>query len=130
MSYQPGYQSPITGYVPTADERTWGMLAHLSAFAGCLFPVLGHIGGPLLVLLFRGDNSPYVSYHAREALNFNISVVGWYIVSGLLCLILIGIPMLVVVFICSIVLPILAALKARDGYGYRYPMTLRLIPER
>jgi uncharacterized Tic20 family protein len=106
------------------------MLAHLSSFAGCLVPLLGHIGGPLIVLLVRGDSSPFVSYHAREALNFNISLAIWGLVAAALCVVLIGFVLLPLLFFAWLILTIVAALKARDGLGYRYPFTLRLIPER
>jgi uncharacterized Tic20 family protein len=136
MSYQPDQSSAPQGQVPpvpavpSSDERSIAMLAHLSSFAGCLLPLLGHIGGPLIVLLVRGDSSPFVSYHAREALNFNISLWLWGLVAGLLCFVLIGFPLLLLLFIAWVVLTIVAALKARDGLGYRYPFTLRLVPER
>jgi uncharacterized Tic20 family protein len=138
MSYQPSQSPPqsgqptppLSGGIPTADERTWAMIAHLSAFAGFCVPLLGHIGGPLLVLLLRGDSSPFVSYHARESLNFNITVAIGFFVSAVLCIVLIGIPMLLAVAIGWFVLTIVAAVRARDGFEYRYPMTLRLIPER
>ena len=32
---------------PSQDERTWGMLAHLSAFVGLVFPLFGAILAPL-----------------------------------------------------------------------------------
>jgi uncharacterized Tic20 family protein len=136
MSYQPDQSTappgnvPPVPAVPSSDERSMAMLAHLSSFAGCLLPLLGHIGGPLIVLLIRGDSSPFVSYHAREALNFNISLFIWSLVAGVLCVVLIGFALLAFLFIAWVVLTIIAALKARDGLGYRYPFTLRLIPER
>jgi uncharacterized protein len=135
MNYQPGWDPsrqppPPPAYVPTADERSMAMLAHLAAFAGFFVPLLGHIGGPLIVLLVRGDSSPFVSYHAREALNFNITVTLLAFVFGALCFVLIGFPLLGLLMIGWFVFTILAALRARDGYGYRYPFTLRFIPDR
>ena len=68
-----GTNSPATsGSAPTENERTWGMLAHLSALAGLVVPLLGIVLGPLLVWLLRGDESEFVAGHAKEALNFNI----------------------------------------------------------
>jgi uncharacterized Tic20 family protein len=106
------------------------MLAHLAAFAGFFVPLLGHIGGPLIVLLVRGDSSPFVSYHAREALNFNITVAIAAAVFAVLCFVLIGFPLLVILAVAWFVMTIVAALAARDGVGYRYPFTLRLVPDR
>jgi len=127
MSYQPGQQTYPAPVAPTSDERTMAMLAHLSAFAG--FVPLGHIGGPLIILLVRGGSSPFVSYHAREALNFNITITILVAVSCLLWVVLIGVVLLPIVGIFWFIMTLVAAFKARDGLGYRYPFTLRLIPD-
>ena len=112
---------------PTQDERTWGMIAHLSAFAVFVFPFGGNIIAPLIVWLTRRDTSAFVEAEAREALNFNISVsLGW-IVCGLLTYALIGIPLGVILFLCWLVMTIIAAVKATEGVIYRYPVTLRLV---
>ncbi len=112
---------------PTQDERTWGMIAHLSAFAVFVFPVGGNIIAPLIIWLTRRDTSPFVDAEAKEALNFNISVsLGW-IVCGLLTFVLIGIPLGIVLFLGWLVMTIVAAIKASEGLGYRYPLSLRLV---
>jgi uncharacterized Tic20 family protein len=112
---------------PTQDERTWGMVAHLSAFAMFVFPFGGNIIAPLIVWLTRRDTSAFVEAEAREALNFNISVsLGW-LVCGLLTFAGIGIPLGVVLFLCWLVMTIIAAVKATEGVGYRYPFSLRLV---
>lgn len=125
----PGPENYPAPAAPTSDERSMAMLAHLSAFAGIVVPLLGHIGGPLIVLLVRGGSSSYVSYHAREALNFNITVAILGLISAALCLLLIGFVLLGALAIFWFITTLVAAFKARDGLGYRYPFTLRLIPE-
>jgi uncharacterized Tic20 family protein len=130
MSYPPYEPIPPMSAGPTSDERSMAMLAHLSAYAGCLIPALGHIGGPLIVLLVRGDRSPYVSYHAREALNFNITMTILAVVTGALIAVLIGLLLLPLVVLVWLILPAVAAFKARDAVPFRYPFTIRLVPER
>jgi uncharacterized Tic20 family protein len=112
---------------PTQDERTWGMIAHLSAFAVFVFPFGGNIIAPLIVWLARRDTSAFVEAEAREALNFNISVFLAWIVCGLLTFLLVGIPLGVILFLCWLVMTIIAAIKAAEGLGYRYPVSLRLV---
>lgn len=112
---------------PTQDERTWGMIAHLSAFAVFVFPLGGNIIAPLIVWLARRDTSAFVDAEAKEALNFNISVsLGW-IVCGLLTFVLVGIPLAVILLLGWLVMTIIAAIKASEGTGYRYPIALRLV---
>ena len=41
--------------------------------------------------------------------------------------ILVGIPLLLVIGLASLVLAIVAAIKASDGGCYHYPLTLRLV---
>jgi len=112
---------------PTQDERTWGMIAHLSAFAVFIFPAGGNIIAPLIVWLARRDTSAFVEAEAREALNFNITVTLAWIVCGILTFALIGIPLGVVVFLGWLVMTIVAAVKTTEGLGYRYPFSLRLV---
>jgi uncharacterized Tic20 family protein len=112
---------------PTQDERTWGMIAHLSAFAFFVFPVAGNILAPLIIWLTRRDTSAFVEAEAKEALNFNISVALGWIVCGLLTFALIGIPLGIILSLGWMVLTIVAAVKASEGVGYRYPISLRLV---
>jgi len=72
--------------------------------------------------------SEYVAANAREALNFHISVLIYSLCCIPLVFILIGIPLLIVLGLGSMVLAIIATVKASDGLCYRYPLTLRLVP--
>jgi len=73
------------------------------------------------------NESAYVGENAREALNFHISLLIYSLCCVPLVFIVIGIPILVVMGIASLVLAVVAAVKASDGLCYRYPLTLRLV---
>ena len=123
-----GPNSPATsGSTPTENERTWGMLAHLSALAGLVLPLLGIVLGPLAVWLTRRDESQFVGDHAKEALNFNISVLLGAIACMLLTLVFVGFLLGTALFIFWIVMTLVAAIKASEGHIYRYPFSLRLV---
>lgn len=117
--------NPVAG-VPTQDERTWGMLAHLTAFSGFLIP-LGSVIAPLIVWLVKRDQSEFVGDQGKEALNFNISVLLAGVVCGVLVWIFIGILLGVALFFYWLAMTIVAGIKASEGIRYRYPFTLRLI---
>jgi uncharacterized protein len=119
--------APVSGASPTQDERTWGMIAHLSAFAVFVFPLGGNILAPLIIWLTRRNTSAYVEMEAREALNFNISVALGWIVCGSLVFALVGIPLGAALFLYWLVMAVIAAVKASEGVGYRYPFSLRLV---
>ena len=107
---------------PTSEERSLAMLCHIIALVAttCLLNWL------VPIVIMSISDSPYVKQQAKEALNFQISVILWALVSWLLCLIFIGIPMLIALAIAAIVLPIVAAVKVSDGISYRYPLTWHL----
>jgi len=115
------------GAAPTENERTWGMLAHLSALAGLVLPLAGVVIGPLVVWLARRDESEFVAGHAKEALNFNISVLLGALACMLLMLVFIGFLLGTALFIAWLVMTLIAAIKASEGHTYRYPFSLRLV---
>ena len=119
--------TPAPGAPPTETERTWGMLAHLSALAGLVLPLFGTVLGPLLVWLARRDDSEFVAAHAKEALNFNISVLLGALACMLLMLVFIGFLLGTALFIAWLVMTLIAAIKASEGHPYRYPFSLRLV---
>jgi uncharacterized protein len=119
--------SPVTGAAPTENERTWGMLAHLSALVGLVIPLIGNVLGPLGVSIARADQSAFVAAHAKEALNFNISVTLAAVVCALLMLVFIGFLLGSALFIAWLVMTLIAAIKASEGVAYRYPFSLRLV---
>lgn len=104
-------------YVPTSDERTMAILSHILTI---IAPVLA----PLIIYLVKKDESAYVSHHAKESLNFQISM--FIIIIGL-CITVIGILLVWIVGIVSLVLVIIATIKASEGKLYKYPFNLRLI---
>ncbi len=109
---------------PSAHDRLWSVLCHLSYFFG--IAVLSFVF-PLVVYLVMRDDSPYVTYHAREALNFHLSLVLYAICCIPLCFILVGIPLLIALGVTGLVCAIVAAVKASDGIYYRYPITIRFV---
>jgi uncharacterized protein len=112
--------------LPTQEERTWGMVAHLAALAFFILP-FGNILGPLVVLLAKRDHSAFIGAHAKEALNFNITFLLGALVCCLLLQFSIGILLGAMLFIFWLIMTIVAALKANEGVSYRYPFTVRFV---
>ena len=109
------------------DVRTWKVLCHATALAGFFVPWAGHILGPLIVWLAKRSDSPEIDEHGKESLNFQISMLIYNVIAGLLCLVLIGFIILAILHILNLVLVIVASIQASEGKFYRYPMTIRLI---
>ena len=102
-------------------------MCHLSALAGFVIPGAGHILGPLIVWLVKRGDSAEIDAHGKEALNFQISMLIYNVVAGILCLIVIGFVLLAVLHVLNVVFVIIASLRASEGQMYRYPLTLRLL---
>lgn len=119
--------APLAAKAPSENERTWGMLAHLAALAGLVLPLIGNVLGPLVVWLAKRDSSAFVGAHAKEALNFNITVVIAAVVCGFLALIFIGFLLGTALFIAWLVMTLIAGIKASEGAPYHYPVSLRLV---
>ena len=131
-------------------DRQWAAAAHVAALALALMTswTAGFAGmlAAGAVYLLKRDDSPFAAGHAREALNFNLSMflyacavcaIGVLLLGatvltlgiGLIVTLPAGLLLLaaaaaiaVMWLVCSIV----AAVKALDGQEYRYPLTLRL----
>ncbi|WP_127530932.1 DUF4870 domain-containing protein [Paenibacillus kobensis] len=108
------------------EDRLFGMLCHLTAFAGLFIP-LGSILGPLIIWLIKRDQSSYVDAQGKESLNFQISYAIYFIISSILISIIIGILMVIALLIAWVILTIIGAIRANDGSHYRYPMTIRFL---
>ena len=118
--------TPAIETTPSKDERTWAMLCHFSTYIGLIFP-FGNIIVPLIIWLSKREDLPLVEDQGREVLNFQISMTIYFIISGILCIILIGIPIVIGLIIFDFIITIVAAISANDGKYYRYPINLKLI---
>ncbi len=105
------------------DACMWAMFSHLAAFAG-LVPaliVIGCVIGPLVVWLLKKHDFPFVDEQGKEAVNFQITMLLIFLALPLTC---IGIVLMPFVPIVDFIFVVIAAIKANDGYHYRYPYPL------
>jgi uncharacterized Tic20 family protein len=117
---------PPTSSAPS-EIRTWSVLCHASALLGLFFHFFGHLLGPLIVWLIKRDASPEIDANGKESLNFQLSMLIYDIVAGILCLVLIGIPILIALWVLNTVFVIIASVKTSNGEFYRYPFTIRFL---
>jgi len=103
------------------------VLCHASALLGLFLHFLGHLLGPLIVWMMKRGDSPEIDAYGKESLNFQLSMLIYDAIAGILCIVLIGIPILIALWVLNTVLVIIASVKASEGKFYRYPFTIRLI---
>lgn len=90
----------------------------------------GGILSSLFVVIFlavQTDISPKVRSEAYNIINFNISFLLWFIISLVLCLLIIGFFMLIFFGIAWLILMIIGAIKHFAGDTYHYPMTITFL---
>ncbi len=105
---------------PSNDDKNIATVTHLGGTVFSFIPAL-------IVWVLKKDDSEYISSQAREALNFQITVLIAQFIAGVLALILIGFVFMGIIWLANIVLCIIAAISTSKGETYRYPLTLRLI---
>ena len=121
----------------TASDRQWAAAAHfaplLAALVTSWFAGIAGVVAALVVWLLCRDRSAFAAEHARDALNFNLSMF-LYAMAGLLFAVftlgiglLIVLPLWALLGLAWVVLSIVAGFKAYDGERYRYPLTLRFV---
>lgn len=106
--------------VPNADDKNIATITHLAGTVFSFVPAL-------LIWALKKDDSAYISNQAKEALNFQITVLMAQFVAGILAFILIGFVFMLIIWLANVVLCIIAAISTSKGEQYRYPLTLRLI---
>jgi uncharacterized protein len=121
----PSDQMPPSSPEPaehSSDDRNLAMLTHLSGF-------ILSVVVPLIVWLIykdRADKS-YLVAEAKEALNFQLTVLIGYVICWVLRIILIGFFLSWVLWIVNLAFCIVAAVKVSSDGRYRYPFVLRLV---
>ena len=107
------------------EERQWAMFAHLGTFSSILVP-LGNFIAPIVVWQMKKHESDFVVEQAKESLNFQITLILYFIISIPLCFIIIGFFLIFALVIFGLIMVIVGGIKANDGIDFQYPMTLRL----
>ena len=111
------------------DARMWAMFCHLAGLFALfpIVPVIGGVIGPLIVWQMKKDDSPFIDEQGKEAVNFQISILIYFLVSILLCIVCVGAFLVAAIIFFFFVFLLIAAVKANNGYHYRYPLTIRFI---
>jgi uncharacterized Tic20 family protein len=123
------HRAKMSATLSEEQENNWAMWAHISTFSSMLVP-LGNFIGPIVVWQLKKDESEFVADQAKEALNFQISLVIYFLISFVLCFVVIGFFLLIGLVLFSLIFVIVAGVKSNEGEYYRYPMCLRLVSQK
>lgn len=106
--------------------KTWAMACHLSSLSGFLIP-LANVVVPLIIWLIKKDEYAFVDDQGKESVNFQISMLIYYLIAALLILVVIGIFILPLLAIFNIVSVIIASAESYEGKKFRYVGSIRFI---
>ena len=105
---------------PSNDDKNIATVTHLGGTVFSFIPAL-------IVWILKKEDSPYIADQAKEALNFQITVLIAQFIAAILAWVLIGFILIPIIWILNVVFCIIAAIASSKGKTYRYPLCLRLI---
>lgn len=125
--------APPTSDAPvlSRQDRSWGVIAHLSAIIAAVLSA-GWLSliGPLVVYLLK-KNQPAVRATAAGAFNFNLAFWIVYLISwGLIFTLVgavVGVPLLIIAFLVSVWCHLRGAMASYQGRPYTYPFQLKVL---
>ncbi len=105
---------------PSNDDKNIATVTHLGGTVFSFIPAL-------IVWILKKDDSAYIGDQAKEALNFQITVLIAQFIAAILAWVLIGFILFPIIWVVNIVFCIIAAIASSKGETYRYSLCLRLI---
>jgi hypothetical protein len=115
---QAGAPAPVAGGGVANPQQT-AALAHYLGLIGFI--------GPLIIYLTSGKQDRYVEDQSVEALNFHLTILIGYVISGVLMLVLIGFLTWIVCVAASVIYSIIGGMAASKGEWYRYPFSIKFV---
>ena len=101
-------------------DSLWIGLLHLSGLFILVFP-------PIIIWMLKKDEVDGIRNHAIDVINFQISMLIYLVPSGLLVIVLIGLPLVFFLGIFSTIVILLNAIKAINNQPYKYPLSLKIL---
>jgi uncharacterized protein len=106
------------------QTRQWGLLLHLSQFAGYVIPLGGFLA-PILIWQIKKSELPAIDEQGKIVANWILSYIIYVFVAALSIIVIIGIVLLPIVLVLGVVFPIVGAIKASNGEVWPYPLSIK-----
>jgi uncharacterized Tic20 family protein len=118
-NHHPKEEPSVIETSPTPSDKTAAMLTHLG---GIFFSFV-----PSLIVYLAVNNNPWLKEQARNALNFQLTMVIAWVIVGLLHWVLIGFLLVWPLELLNTILCVVAAVRANAGDGFHYPAAIELL---
>lgn len=104
-------------------QQNLGFLPHLLSLLQSFMAPVGLIGTLVTYLVGEGE----LKEQSKSALNWQISLLIYSVISGILIIVLIGFLLLAILWVLNVVFSIIAIMKSKEGKKYSYPMSIKFI---
>lgn len=101
-------------------NKIWLPLLHLSGLFIMLLP-------PIIIWTWKKNKVPNIRKHAIDVVNFQLSMLIYFIPSGLLVMIVIGLPIVIFLGIFSTIIILINTIKVINNQPYKYPMSIEIL---
>lgn len=118
------FQQPMG--LQTPEQKQMGMFLHLSQLLNLIIPFGGAIAA-IILWQIKKDEIPALDAHGKMVANWLISSLIYWVVSIVLCLIVIGFFGVLALIVMSVVFPIIGGIKANNGELWEYPLTIKFL---
>jgi hypothetical protein len=115
---------PLFGYFMVLTN---GVIGFPFVWWGSTFLLPWRIVPPLIVLLVRGQESPFIRQQSKYALNFQLSMVIYWIITIALMFVLIGFLLVIPLALLELICIIIGAVKSSEGKSFRYPLAIPFV---
>jgi uncharacterized Tic20 family protein len=75
----------------------------------------------------KKNESEFIAAHAKESLNFHLTMIIAYLISFVLIIVLVGVLLLIALGIFTTIWVIVATIRASEGRLYKYPFTIQFV---
>jgi len=105
---------------PTSHEKNIATFTHLGGTVFSFIPAL-------IVWALKKDENAYIEAQAKEALNFQITILMAQFAASILYIIVIGYAFAGLIWLTNLAFCVVAAIATSKSENYTYPVSLRLI---
>lgn len=98
----------------------WLALLHVSGLFIFLIP-------PIIIWIWQKDKVPNIREHAIDVVNFQLSMLIYLIPSGLLTMVVIGLPIVILLGVFSTTVILINTIKVINHQHYKYPLTIKIL---
>lgn len=105
------------------ETNAWAVALHLVQY----FPPPFGLICVILIWMLKKEELPGIDAHGRVVTNWLISQFIYLVVGVILCIVVIGVPILILFGVLGWIFPVIGAVNASVGKVWRYPLSIQFV---